>query len=134
VATVNLGNEGPIAILITPTWGLIVVKTISSIFVFDVNGFSVRKVTCEIEFLRWTAFHTRDGFERATLIDISKQTSNPIIPISSEKICTISNLKNSSASRWQTTEIVDPTIPIANPALKLQHPWTNPPKKSAYPA
>jgi hypothetical protein len=63
VITVGLENEIPIAILITPAWGLIVVKTISSIFVFDVNGFSVRKVGCEMEFLRWTAFHTRDGFD-----------------------------------------------------------------------
>jgi hypothetical protein len=63
VATVSLDNEIPIAILITPGWGLIVVKTIASIFVFDVNGFRVGKVACEMEFLRWTAFRTRAGFD-----------------------------------------------------------------------
>lgn len=39
IVTLNLDKEVPVAVLITRGWGMNMVKTAESIFVFDVNGF-----------------------------------------------------------------------------------------------
>jgi hypothetical protein len=63
VATVNLDGELPLAVLITPSWGIIVVKSLNSLFVFDVNGYPIHKAPYQGEIVRWNAFQTREGFD-----------------------------------------------------------------------
>jgi hypothetical protein len=61
VATVGLDQEIPTGVLITEKWGLIVVKTPASLFVFNVNGMLVNKMPDRAMIRLWTAFHTRDS-------------------------------------------------------------------------
>jgi hypothetical protein len=63
VATVALDGELPIDVLITPSWGIIVVKSLRSIFVFDVNGHPIHRAPYQGEIVRWNAFQTRSGFD-----------------------------------------------------------------------
>jgi hypothetical protein len=60
VATIELG-ELATTVLITPSWGLVVVKTAARVWVFDPNGFPVRKVERGGEFVLAMVFSTREG-------------------------------------------------------------------------
>jgi hypothetical protein len=70
VATVNLDNEIATSIIITDRWGLIVIKTPGSLFVFTSNGMLVKKVPDRTVIRLWTAFHTRDKFDFVCYQDI----------------------------------------------------------------
>jgi hypothetical protein len=61
-------------VIVTPLWGLIVVKTIQQLFVFDCNGFPVAKVEnfCDISLI--STFHTRDGFDLVAFQDTDSNT------------------------------------------------------------
>jgi hypothetical protein len=61
VATIDLDGELPTSVLVTQSWGMIVIKTLASIFVFDINGFPVAKVPNPSDFRIATAFHDRTG-------------------------------------------------------------------------
>jgi hypothetical protein len=63
VATVSLGDEVPIRVMITKSWGFIVVKTIESLFVFTVNGLIVQKIEDKSGWGNWFNFRTRDGVD-----------------------------------------------------------------------
>jgi hypothetical protein len=63
VATIDLAGELPLRVLITKRWGLIVVKTVDSLLVFDLNGFPVAKVPQPGDIRWWISFRTRDGFD-----------------------------------------------------------------------
>jgi hypothetical protein len=51
-----------------------VVRTFSSLFVFDPNGFPVAKVPHSSEFAVYTTFHTRDGSDFVAFQDSSLKT------------------------------------------------------------
>jgi hypothetical protein len=63
VATLGLDHEVAVRVLITRIWGLTVVKSIDSIFVFDVNGHPVKKVAHAAQIRLWTTFRNRAGFD-----------------------------------------------------------------------
>jgi hypothetical protein len=63
VATIAIEYEFATSVTITPSWGMIVVKTLSWILVYDVNGFPVTQVQNSAEFLLSSAFQTRNGFD-----------------------------------------------------------------------
>jgi len=63
VATVSLDNEIGERILITRSWGFIVVKTERSIFVFTVNGVLKHRIADPGEWRDWFTFRTRDGVD-----------------------------------------------------------------------
>jgi hypothetical protein len=63
VATVRLDHEVAVQVLITTVWGLTVVKSVDSIFVFDVNGYLVKKVANAAQIRLWTTFRNRAGFD-----------------------------------------------------------------------
>jgi hypothetical protein len=63
VATIDLEGELPLKVLITKKWGLIVVKTVDLLLVFDINGFPVAKVPRPGDIVWWISFRTRDGFD-----------------------------------------------------------------------
>jgi hypothetical protein len=63
VVTLGLDHEVAVQVLITVLWGLTVVKSIDSIFVFDVNGYPVKKVANAAQIRLWTAFRNRAGFD-----------------------------------------------------------------------
>jgi hypothetical protein len=63
VATVALDEEVPVMVLITRSWGLIVVKTIDSIFVFDVNRCPVAKMANPMDVRVWATYRSRQGFD-----------------------------------------------------------------------
>jgi hypothetical protein len=74
VATIGLDGEIAVKVLITRSWGMIVVKTIASIFVFDVNGFPVQKVANSSEFVVSASFDTRDGFDFVVFQDSDQKS------------------------------------------------------------
>jgi hypothetical protein len=63
VATIDIEGDYATSVTITPGWGMIVVKTLFAVLVFDVNGFFVRRVANAAEFTIVTAFCTREGFD-----------------------------------------------------------------------
>jgi hypothetical protein len=93
VATVSLGSEIPVEILITKKWGLIVVKTARFMFTFTVNGILVRKVEHDAKIRMWMAFHTRDCFDfvlcwQADFKVVYFEAADP------EKLCCLDPYKN----------------------------------------
>jgi hypothetical protein len=85
VATIDLG-EVPIVVIITPNWGLIVVQTISSLFVCDPNGFPVAKIPHLADFAVFTTFGIRDGSDFVAFQDSSYnafyfEAANPAVMI-----------------------------------------------------
>jgi hypothetical protein len=63
VATVEVDNEIPTNVLITKRWGLIVVKTDQSLFVFSVNGLRVAKIESLCTIRQWITYRTYDGLD-----------------------------------------------------------------------
>jgi hypothetical protein len=63
LATVSLGGELPLKILITRKWGFIVVKTATKIRVFTSNGLFVSEAMNSADIKSWTCFRSFDGFD-----------------------------------------------------------------------
>ena len=63
ISTVYLGKELPVKLLITKTWGVILVKTINSLFVLSVNGDILKIVDNFPNIVNWNTYTSKDGFD-----------------------------------------------------------------------
>jgi hypothetical protein len=63
VATVSLGGEPAVNMIITKMWGFVVVKTPARIQVFDPSGLSVSSSENGAVIKSWVAFRSHDGFD-----------------------------------------------------------------------
>jgi hypothetical protein len=63
IATLSLDNQIPSSVLITKSWGFVVVRTELSFFVFNINGMFITKSSNSGRIRNWTTFRTHDGFD-----------------------------------------------------------------------
>jgi hypothetical protein len=75
VATASLDGEAPSHVLVTRRFGLVVVKTDESVFVFTSKGEKVRKVAHQKQIRLWAAFRSRSGFDYVAYHDTDGQIS-----------------------------------------------------------
>ena len=73
VRSVSLDDEIPTSILLTQSWGFVVVRAQRHIFVFNVNGMLIRKFAMPNHIIRWTTFSTRSGFDYIAYQDTNAQ-------------------------------------------------------------
>jgi hypothetical protein len=69
MATASLAGEIADVVIITKSWGYIVVKTIRTVFVFTVNGGFVAKSKNSARLGKWTTFRNFDGFDLVAFED-----------------------------------------------------------------
>jgi hypothetical protein len=67
IRVVSIGDELPVAILITKCWGFILVRTNTRIVVFNVNGLMIREFPIQEQVKLWTTFPSGDGFDYAVV-------------------------------------------------------------------
>jgi hypothetical protein len=72
-ALIDLNGIEPDKLIITPSWGLIVVVVHKEIIVFSINGGFVGKVAIESEIREWRSFSDENGFDYVLLWDVGNR-------------------------------------------------------------
>lgn len=73
VKTISLDGEVPTAVLFTKSWGFVIVRTDTDIFVFNINGLFINKAKVKTPIKAWTTFSTVTGFDYVITYDLASQ-------------------------------------------------------------